>query len=567
MDVLPGALERLTDRVDTLERRVRALEALEHPSAVLGASEPATALAAEAGEGLSLAQASGAFPVLGKAMLGVAGAYLLRAVAESTSLPRLLIAAVAIVYALLWLVAAARVPAEEWFSSAIYAGTSALILAPMLWELTLNFKVLPAPAAAGILGTFVIAATALAWKRDRAPVFWVAYGTAAAAALALAVATHDLDPFIATLLLMALTCEYAAGRSHQRSVRFLAALASDAAIWALIFIYANPQSARMDYPALSASGLILPGCLLFLIYGVSAVHSTALLGQKITASETGQVMIAFLLAASSLHFFAPGNGAIVLGAVCLMFSGACYLAAFALFAKAADSRNFQVFAAWAAILLVAGSLLCLSSTWLAAGLGLSAIAATVLSARMGDLTLRFHGLAFLGTAAVASGLAGYAFRALAGTPPTRLGAGAGLIAVCALIGSAASRPAPEDGWKQQFVRMATAALAVFALAALLIHGLLFLTAHGSASDAPHVAFMRTLVLCALALALAYGGPHWRRVELTRLAYAALGLVAAKLLFEDLRHGNLEFIAASIFLFAIALIAVPRLVRMGQKQKA
>jgi hypothetical protein len=110
----------------------------------------------------------------------------------------------------------------------------------MLWELTLSFKVLPAPATAAILATFVIAATALAWKRNLAPVLWMANIAAAAAALALSVATHLLVPFIATLLLMALISEFAAARNHQQSVRFLPALAADAAIWALIFIYSSP---------------------------------------------------------------------------------------------------------------------------------------------------------------------------------------------------------------------------------------------------------------------------------------------------------------------------------------
>ena len=71
-------------------------------------------------------------------------------------------------------------------------------------------------------------------------------------------------------------------------------------------------------------------------------------------------------------------------------------------------------------------------------------------------------------------------------------------------------------------------------------------------------------MCSLALGLAYAGARWHRVELTRIAYAALALLAAKLLFEDLRHGHLEFIAGSIFLFAVTLITVPRLARTGQK---
>ena len=33
-------------------------------------------------------------------------------------------------------------------------------------------------------------------------------------------------------------------------------------------------------------------------------------------------------------------------------------------------------------------------------------------------------------------------------------------------------------------------------------------------------------------------------------------------FEDLRHGHLAFIAASIFLFAVTLIVVPRVARTG-----
>ena len=563
MDVLPDALEQLTDRLESLERRVIALEAsktLERsPSAAT--QEPAAPSPVVACEGFSLAQAGGAFSVLGRSMLGIAGAYLLRAVAESSSLPRLAIAAVAIIYALLWLVPASRARKEEWFAGAVYAGTSALILAPMLWELTLSFKVLPPPVTAAILSIFVIAATALAWKMERTPVFWVANGTASAAALALAVATRQLIPFIAALLLIATLSEYAALRNRQLSVRPVAALAADAGIWALIFIYASPQSARMDYPALSTFGLIFPGCVLFLIYGVSVAVRTVQLRQKISVFETSQAMIAFLLVASSVLYFEPANGAIVLGAVCLLFSAASYAAVFVL---KADGRNFRVFATWAAGLFLAGSFLCLPSFWLAICLGLAAIATAALGGRIGGLTLRFHSFAFLVAAAIASGLLEYSFNALAGIPPATLGAGAGFISACAVVCSALGKRGSRESWKQQLLRLATAALAVFALAALLVEGLLHLVFPGVTPDAPHMAFIRTLILCAVAFALAFSGSRWRRAELTRIAYATLALVAAKLLFEDLRHGSLEFIAASIFLFAITLIAVPWLGRMGQK---
>jgi hypothetical protein len=91
-----------------------------------------------------------------------------------------------------------------------------------------------------------------------------------------------------------------------------------------------------------------------------------------------------------------------------------------------------------------------------------------------------------------------------------------------------------------------------------------LTALKVIPGAHHVAFIRTLTACTAAIALAYGGAHWLRMELTRIGYATLALVAVKLLLEDLRHGHLAFIAGSIFLFAITLIVVPRVGRVGQR---
>jgi hypothetical protein len=558
MDDLPDALERLTARLETLERRVHALE---HPNLVSTApasQQLAATPVAEAGEGLSFASAGGVFSVLGKAMLGIAGAYVLRAVAESSSLPRLVIAAIAIAYAMMWLVWAARVKAGEWLASTIYACTSALILAPLLWELTLRFKVLPVPVTAGLLGAFVIAATTLAWKRDRTPVFWVANLTAAVAALALSIATHRLVPFIASLLLMVLICEYAATRNRQLSIRPLVAAAADLAVWALIFIYSSPPSTRTDYPAIGTAGLLLPGCLLFLIYAASVSVRTTLLGYKITIFETVQALIAFLLAASSVLYFEPQFGAIGWGVVCLLLSAACYAAVFVLFDGAVEGRNYHVFAAWAAGLFLAGSVLCLPPFWLAACLGVAAIDATVMGVRLGRLTLQFHGLVYLAAAVVASGLLDYAFHALAGIMPVRVAGSVWFVSVCALVCYAAGKPCPQESWRQQFLHLVPAALTVCALAALLVQGLLWLAALRRAPEAHHVAFIRTLILCAVALALAFAGYRWRRVELTRIAYATLGLVAAKLLFEDLRLGHLVFIAASIFLFAITLIAVPRM---------
>ena len=116
----------------------------------------------------------------------------------------------------------------------------------------------------------------------------------------------------------------------------------------------------------------------------------------------------------------------------------------------------------------------------------------------------------------------------------------------------------------QFLLIVIAALAIGAVVALVVQGLVWLTALKVIPGAHHLAFLRTFALCSAAIALAFSGAHWRRKELTRIGYATLVLLAVKLVLEDLRHGHLAFIAGSIFLFAITLIVVPRVARMGQR---
>src|ERR1017187_5906708 len=414
MNDLPESLNRLVTRVESLEQRVFALE---HPSEASSALPALESSSSETVEDRPFSMAGGAFSVLGTAMLGIAGAYLLRAVAESTSLPKLAVAAIAIAYAMFWLVWAARAPASAVWSSVIYSLTSALILAPMLWELTLSFKVLPPEVTAGVLGAFVCAASALAWKRNLTSVIWVANVTAAVVALALSIATHEVTPFIAALLLMVLLCEYAAGRNHGLGVRLPVAAAADVAIWALIFIYSSPESTRGDYPILGTAALLAPGLVLFLISGVGVALKSTAFQQKITAFETVQTMIAFLLAASSLLYFEPRGGATPLGIFCLVLSAASYAGVFVFFDRALERRNYRVFATWSAALFLTGCLLCLPPLWMAACLGVAAIAATGLGVRLNRLTLEFHGMVYLVAAAAVSGLLEYAFRALAGTLP------------------------------------------------------------------------------------------------------------------------------------------------------
>jgi hypothetical protein len=95
-------------------------------------------------------------------VLGLAGAFLLRALAESGAMPILLVLLAAILYAATWLVFSVRTRQQDTFGSSIYGITAVLILAPLLWEGTLRFNVLPPVATAGILIAFQVLSSTLA---------------------------------------------------------------------------------------------------------------------------------------------------------------------------------------------------------------------------------------------------------------------------------------------------------------------------------------------------------------------------------------------------------------------
>jgi hypothetical protein len=568
MNDLPDVLERLTTRLDALEQRVLALE---HPAdsavatpIVMTDAAPTLVVHPESDQEFQATVSGGIFPVLGKAMLGIAGAYLLRAVAESSSLPKVGVAAIAIAYALAWLVWASRAKAGEWLVGTVYACTSALILAPMLWELTLRFKVLPAPATAAVVCGFVVAASALAWKRAFAPVLWVANVTAAAIALPLSIASHQMMPFIVVLLVMVLICEWAATFERESGVRVLVALAADAAIWGQIYVYSGAETTRADYPTLSSGWLLAPGLALFGLVGASVLYRTVLKRKRITVFETVQAMIAFLLAAFGLITFGPAGSTFALGICCLVLAGAGYATAILRMDGSEDKRNALVFAIWSGALLLAGSLMSLPQHWQGPWLGVAAVAATIAGTRLIWLTLEVHGVVFLVTAAAISGLMNEIFSALAGTIAGWPGRSLLVVTACTIACYAAVKPCEANARMRQAIAMIFAALAIGAIATLLVEGLMGLIALKMIPGAHHLAFVRTFTVCAATLALAFSGAHWRRMELTRIGYAALALVAVKLVFEDLRHGHLAFIAASIFLFAVTLIVVPRVARTGQR---
>lgn len=566
MDDLHDAIAELARSLEILERRVRALEQLSRIEPPVFAQAPNVAPITSPLEIQTVAQGPSALSVLGKAMLGMAGAYLLRALAGSPTFPRTAVVAIGIAYTVFWLVAATWTPVEARFARIAYASTSALILIPMLWEVTLRFGTLSTAFAAGVLVAYVLSASALTWKSLAEPVASIAHAAGSIAALVLAIATHDPAPFVVALLVVALANEFSAALGHKLKVRPVAAALADVAVCAMISIYSSPEGARPDYKVVSATLLPAFGLVLLTIYGVSANVYPVARRRPIGFFEIVETLVAFLLAAWGVLTFWPRTGQVALGILCFVFAAAGYTAVFARVRGAADGRNFHAYAGGSLALFLAGSYLCLPHFWLPVSLSAAAIVAFWLGERRLISTLVFHGLVFLLAAAFTSGLLAYDLHAVAGTFPGSPRWIVAIVSLCAVACYSASGRLCGDDWSHRLLYLFSAALAVSSTAAMLVWGLVKLAAEGGELGTFPVAVLRTLTICALALALAYSGVRWQRNEMAWMAYAMLAFAASKLVFEDMRQGHLGFTAASIFLYAVTLLLVPRLVRLASKAR-
>ncbi len=555
-------LEELIARLDELERRVSRLE---HPGQIELPDQKVHA--APAGPGPSdtplVPPKPSVFPIFGKAILGIAGAYLLRAAAETGAFPQWIAVTIALAYAASWLVWAAWPQVQAPLARYSYAVTAALILSPLLWEVTVRFGVLSPRVAAAILAAFALLAWVLAWRRNVSLVIWIGMLTAAITGLALMAATHAPVPFTLALFVMVLVSESAACQGRWLALRPFIAAAADFATLVLIILLGNDNAISPAYHRAPAGVLITLSAAPFLIYASSLAIRSLVFHLKVMAFEATQLAVTVLLAGWGLIRITHGTGMRALGVCCLLAGAASYFAAFGLLAQDRERRNFHFYSAWGVVLVTAGSLLALPRLPLVIWLCLAAVITIGLGVRRHSPALDWHGVVYLCGALSASGLVEYAGRALAGSYPSAPGALPILATVGALLCAILVSRNPGEHQGERLLRLLPAILAVYATAGLAVVALVQLTA-GASPTPPQLAVTRTLVTCAAALLLAFVGARWKRVELVWMAYATLLLGSLKLVFEDLRIGSTQSLAASLLIYGTVLILIPRLVRAGKR---
>lgn len=563
VDDIASLLEHLSQRIADLEARVAALErpAAVFPQAgITGAAEPPTSpsvrLVANHSPGTVV-------PILGKATLAMAGAYLLRAVAETGVVAQFPMIAAGIVYASLWMAWAVRAHRKDRFASATYGITAALILAPLLYESTVRFQLLSVTSTSGVLVAFVILVLVLAWRSNLQVLPWV--GTLASIAIvwALIFSTHELVPLTIALLAFALATEVAACLGHRLSLWAMVAVAADSAVVLFIYIMTPPGGVPSSYtPASPSVAARLPLSLLCIYGGGIAIRSFGE-RKRISNFEILQGMLAFTLSYAGAT--RASDAAPLLGVLFIALSFVCYWGALSRFSGDVNIRNRRVSATWAIMLMLAGMVIVFSPAIGTLVSCILAIAARFLHSRNGSLSLAVHASLYLALACVLSPSLSYLREAFTGIIPEAPHWTVWTLLVSALLCYSISPSAPEARWTHRLLWIPPAVLAIAPIAALAVVVLHALIATRFELSAAHIAGIRTAVTCLVALTLAFIASRLKRPELGWLAYTAVGLGALKLLLEDLRFGNAASLVASFLFYGLILIFLPQLLRPGDSR--
>ncbi len=563
---LEAQLEQLSIHVGDLERRLAALETREPAAAAVRAHGVPAAGELDALERLASLRASDVGAVvalLGRTLVVLAGAYLLRALTDSGRLaagPGVLLG---LAFALCWVVVADRAGAHGRSLSAAFHGVAFVLIAfPLLFEATTRFQFLTTAAAAAGLGGSAAVALAVAARRQLPGVAWVTTLGALATTGALMLATSELGPLALFLVLLGVATLWLGHLLDWTVLRWPVALGADLAILILSGRAVAPDVA--DRPGMALAAQIL----LLVAYLGSVAVRTLFLGRDAIPFEMAQGAVAIAVGLGGAAYVTGRiGGALPLGIATLALAAGCYAVAVAFVERRQGRRrNFSFYTSAGLVFALAGCALALPRP----PLGLTYAALGLATGWAGRVwrrrTFRAHGAVYLVAAVAVSGLLAHVGYGLGlPLPPAHAPSAAmlGVLALCLAAVWGLGAPAAE-GTPGLAARLPRLVGLVLALGGVMGVAVAWLTpAIAGAEAAAHggqVATLRTALLVSDVLALAWAARAWGFVEGAWLVYPLLVLTGLKFVLEDFRAGQPATLFVGFALYGLALIVGPRLCR-------
>ncbi len=555
---LEAQLDALTRELAGLHERVGILEGRAHPADVSDADDVAVADAARAPTPSRESDTTAVVSLIGRTLVVLGGAYLLRALTDSGTIAQGAGVGLGMAYALTWIVMADRAGLAGRRLSAAFHGVGFVLIAlPLLFEATARYHFLNPVASSAALGIFAVVSLGVAARSQIRSLGWITTLGALVTVVGLMVLTADLAPYAIYLVLLGVTTLWYGYIFDWLALRWPVAFVVDLTVLVLSFRAVSPET--LDTPA----GAIVVQLLLLGLYLGSFGARTLFLNRDVIPFEVVQSVAAIVVGLGGAGYVTrtTGVGFLPLGLVTIVFGGAAYAVAIAFVERRQGRRrNFYFYTSAALVFTMTGWALVLPPRAIPVAWAGLALVAALAGRRSGRTTFQAHGAVYAVGAAVASGLATHALHGL-GYPigaPHEPGALApvvlAVLAACTwLFGNGGDRPV--------YGRIPRLLLLIVTVGGVLGLGSDWLVLGlGRAAEPGMVATIRTALLVAGALALAWAEGAAGFVEAGWLVYPLLAITGVKFVFEDLSAGRPATLFVAFALYGTALIFGPRLKR-------
>jgi len=547
-------------RVAAVEQRLSVLEGTEQGVSDSGLDDQAPEL--------DTRFISNAPTHIGKILLIFGGAFLLRAITDEQVVPTAVGISMGTVYALFWLFMAYRSGRNlsRGLNALFYGSSSVFLALPLFVEATTRFELLTGRQGITALALFSAASIWVAVTRNLKGLCWVATAGSIATAFVMLNTSHCAVETSVFLILLGLGSLWAVYRRDWLGVQWLGAIGANMGVVVLVVL---SSSDRWSVQALTP---FLMSAMLLVAYLGSFAIRTHIRGQDVRVFETVQGILIICISFVAAVVASRGGDDILtdVGVMSLVLCAGAYAMAFTPKTRAVRGRNFFFYSTMGLILVVAGSALVVSPGKAAVAWSLMALGMAWFSGRYGRVALSLQCTFLLLAAGFASGILVTGIDALVGDVSTAWPTlipwhvVIALTTVACLFIPVAQR---SDRWGvlAGLPQLIVLALSVWEVGGLLVivFAPLFAAAGGEQINLANLAALRTAVLAASSVTLAFSSRYKRWPEARWLVYPVLILVGFKLLLEDFPNGEPVTLFVAFALVGGALILVARLLSRDQ----
>jgi hypothetical protein len=552
-----ASVARLEDRIAALE-----LRELANPLTGNGELELIEGAAPDVPTGSQMAAVLGTPTLVGRSLLVLAGAFLLRVLTERGSFAPGMGVAMGLTYAMIWIffaALAARTGARA--SAAFHAVSSAVIAGPLLFEAVASFGVLSPSAAVIVLAGATAAGllVSIRWRLRSAA--WVFTLSCLITAAAVATVRSPGEAATAVVVALGIATLWYAGELRWSGLKWLTAVAADLAVLRLTTIATvtfelGPEIGPV-HPVVVAE---LQALLVFGFVGTFVFRS--LRGKSpvgaFTFVQTAAVWLVGWVGAIRL---AGANGWSTDGLVftALIAGAAAYAGAFGVVDRRQGRNAAFVYLSSLGLGLVLAGLHDVAAEFAAVMWAGLAVGVAVVGSRWNRVTLLVHAAVLVLAAWIAAGIApavavGLVKGVEIGTTP---GIAIMLVVVLTLVTTvvvSAGRRRRPGGWIQQLPLAVLLLLSVLAVAAA--------TAATAARFLPPVAAAATptLALSVVTVGLAGMAKRWGLVEAGWLVFPFLVVTGLRMIARDFLSGQTHVLVIALAAYGIALIVSTKMVK-------